>query len=596
MRTRMVDYLIDRIYEAGAHHVFFVPGTGCMFLTDALARKKELVDVSVHHEQAAGMAALTYAKLNERLGACVVTTGCGGTNAVTACLNAWQDNVPCVFISGQAARHQTVRNSKVPLRQMGRQEADIVAIVGSITKYAVMINDPSDTAYEIDKALYEAQNGRKGPVWIDVPMDIQNSIIDTDELRRFIPETEDELVLSNEDKAFLVTELKKAERPVILAGNGIRLAGAVDDFDKLVDKIQIPVTYTRLGHDLLDADHPMHIGMVGMLGASRAGNFAVANADLVISLGTRLSIDTTSYEYEKFARAAKLIVIDIDEVEHQKDTVKIDKFIKADAKKTITSLLNEELSLNIAPWREKCAHWKATYPVCEEQYKQGDLINMYYFTDALSDVLPDNAVVMSDAGNTFFTVSPVVRVKRARGQRSVLSGAQAEMGYALPGSIGASFATDGPIIPITGDGSVMMNIQELETMSFLHCNIKLCIMNNNGYSSIRQLQNNAFRGRLIGCDPSNGCSFPDFEAIAKAFKLKYVRIEGSDHLQEKIKNMLAIEGPVLCEVMCVTEQPFLGVSTGKNSKGRIVNRPIEDQAPFLDREVFMKEMIIDPLD
>ena len=184
----MVDYLIDRIYDAGAHHVFFVPGTGCMFLTDALARKKELVDVSVHHEQAAGMAALTYAKLNETLGACVVTTGCGGTNAVTACLNAWQDNVPCVFISGQAARNQTVRNAPVPLRQMGRQEADIISIVESITKYAVMINDPLDTAYEIDKALYEAQNGRKGPVWLDVPMDVQNSIIDTDAMRHFEPE------------------------------------------------------------------------------------------------------------------------------------------------------------------------------------------------------------------------------------------------------------------------------------------------------------------------------------------------------------------------------------------------------------------------
>lgn len=596
MRTRMVDYLIDRIYEAGAHHVFFVPGTGCMFLTDALARKKELVDVSVHHEQAAGMAALTYAKLNGTLGACVVTTGCGGTNAVTACLNAWQDNVPCVFISGQAARNQTVRNSSVPLRQMGRQEADIIAIVDSITKYAVMINDPSETAYVIDKALFEAQNGRKGPVWIDVPLDIQNSIIDTDTLTRFTPEVEENLSLSSADKKYLLTVLAEAKRPVILAGNGIILSGAVNEFVSFVNKIRIPVTYTRLGHDLLDAENPMHIGMVGMLGASRAGNFAVANADVVISLGTRLSIDTTSYEYEKFARVAQIVVIDIDEIEHKKNTVRIDKFIKADAKNVLNSLLLEDIHLDIEPWREKCLHWKTTFPVCEAQYKQGDLINMYYFTDALSDVLPDNSVVLSDAGNTFFTVSPVVRIKRSKGQRSILSGAQAEMGYALPAAIGASFVSDGPIIPITGDGSVMMNIQELETMSFLQRNIKLCVMNNNGYSSIRQLQNNAFRGRLIGCDSTNGCSFPAFEAIAKAFRLRYVRIEGSDNLPEKISSMLSLEGPVLCEVMCVPEQPFLGVSTGKNSKGRIVNRPIEDQAPFLDREVFASEMIIDSLD
>lgn len=596
MRVRMVDYLMDKIYDAGAHHVYFVPGTGCMFLTDALARKQELTAVSVHHEQAAGMAALTYAKCNETLGACVVTTGCGGTNAVTACLHAWQDNVPCVFISGQAARNQTVRNAPVPLRQMGRQEADIIAIVESITKYAVMLNDPQEVGYEIDKAIYMAKEGRKGPVWIDVPMDIQNAIIDTDTLRSYEAPNLDKPQASSEEIQLIIDDLQKAERPVLMIGQGVRMAGAIDVLCDVVDKFQIPVVYSRLGHDILDTNHPLSIGMVGMLGATRAGNFAVQNADYVLCVGTRLSIDTTGYEYEKFARAAKVVVVDIDAVEHQKNTVKIDRFIHSDAKFLLEALLHSSLQLNISVWREKCMHWKSDMPICLPYNKESETIDMYYFVDALSDVLPENSVVISDAGNSFFTVSPTIRTSRAKQQRSITSGGQAEMGYALPAALGAADATGGTVVAICGDGSVMMNIQELETLFFTRPNVKLCIMNNNGYSSIRHLQQNAFRGRLIGCDPSNGVSFPKFEKLAEAFQLKYVRIEGSHNLPEKISDMLSIEGPVVCEVMCDTEQVFLNVSTAMNSKRRIVTRPLEDQAPFLDRDMFNAEMVIEPLD
>lgn len=595
MRMRMVDYLINRVYEAGAHHIFFVPGTGCMFLTDALARKKELTSVSVHHEQAAGMAALTYAKVNQTLGACVVTTGCGGTNAMTALLHAWQDNVPCIFISGQAARHQTVRNSNLPLRQMGRQEADIISLVEPITKYAVMINDTREIVSAIDKAIHEATTGRKGPVWIDIPMDIQNSVFD--------PEQEDHAVLG-EDKAnmelldsdlqMICQALAEAKRPIILAGNGIRLADSITEFEDFIENYQIPVTYSRLGHDLIETNHPLSIGMVGMLGASRAGNFALANADLVLVLGCRLSIDTTGYEYDKFAREAKIIVIDIDEVEHLKNTVKIDKFIQANVKSFLTKMNKEKSLRNNQIWCDMCRHWKEIFPTCVERYKSGEKINMYYFTDALSNVMPDNTIVLSDAGNAFFTVSPVIRVKK--GQRSITSGGQAEMGYALPGSIGASYASDGMVIVINGDGSVMMNLQELETIAFHQLNIKICVMNNNGYSSIRHLQNNAFRGRQIGCDPSSGVSFPKFENIAYAFHISYVKIEGSDQLEEKIEKMLGMEGPVLCEVVCVEEQEFLTVSSAFTSKKKLVNRPLEDQAPFLDREIFLKEMVVEAID
>ena len=566
-----------------------------MFLTDALARKKELTSISVHHEQAAGMAALTYAKVNNRIGACVVTTGCGGTNAMTAVLHAWQDNVPCIFISGQAARHQTVRNSNLPLRQMGRQEADIISIVKPITKYAKMINEIDEIVPTIDTAIMLATTGRKGPVWIDVPMDIQNCVFVPDDYpHKTKIEDPATVELTLEDYAFLCSELMHSRRPIILAGNGIRLANAKDDFNVFVKKYGIPITYTRLGHDLMDNEEDLSIGMVGMLGASRAGNFAIQNADLVIAIGSRLSIDTTGYEYEKFAREARLIVIDIDETEHMKNTVKIDRFIQANAKSFFQKMNQAEIESDFSEWADKCKHWKDIFPTCIDEYRHGEKVNMYYFTEALSEVLHDNSTVISDAGNAFFTVSPIIRIRE--GQRSITSGGEAEMGYSLPAAIGASFAKKGQVVAINGDGSVMMNLQELETLAYHNPDVKVFIMNNNGYSSIRHLQNNAFRNRQIGCDPSSGVSFPDFERISIAFNLKYIKIEGSDGLPQKINAVLNEDGAVICEVMCVEEQEFIGVSSAFNSKKRLVNRPLEDQAPFIDREVFLKEMIVEPID
>jgi len=595
MKVRMADYLIDRIYNEGVKDVFFVPGTGNMYLIDALARKKEVNAVSVHHEQAGAMAAITYAKCNEMLGACLVTTGCGGTNTITALLHAWQDSVPCVFISGQAARHQTIRNAEVPLRQMGRQEANIVEIVSSITKYAVMINSPDDVAYEIDKALYYATEGRKGPVWIDVPGDIQSSVIETDQLKSFeIPDSLLNMDFSDEDKQYIIKELEIANRPIILLGNGVRAAKAIPALHEFIEQYQIPITYSRLAPDLVSTDNPLSIGMIGMLGASRAGNFALANSDLILCVGCRLSINTTGYEYEKFAREAKLIVIDIDEVEHMKNTVEIYTFIQSDAKAFFESMNKEKPKKQYADWKEKCFHWKKIFPIGIGDAIVNERINIYHFVDILSDELPPKATIISDAGCVFFTVSPTLKLKQ--GQRSITSGGQAEMGYALPGSIGASFACNGQVIAICGDGSFMMNMQELETLAYLNLPIKLFIMNNNGYSSIRWLQDNAFRGRLIGCDPSHGIGFPDFEKITLAFGLDYIKIDGTSSIEDKIQEVLKKEGPVVCEVMCIEDQRFLTVALQTNSKKRLVNSPLEDQSPFMDRAVFRKEMIIQPLD
>ena len=595
MRMRVVDFLVEKLYEEGAEHCFFVPGTGCMFLTDALARSDKMIDVSVYHEQAAGMSAISYAKYNKKLGACIVTTGCGGTNAITPLLDAWQDSVPCIFVSGQARRDQTVHNAKVALRQMGRQEADIVALTQHITKYSVMLNDINTVVYEIEKAIYLAKEGRKGPSWIDIPMDIQNAIIDPDEQQHYVEEHKKIMMdMEQNDALDIIDALKQAQRPIILAGNGIRLADAESDFLEFVMHYNIPVTYTRLGHDLIPTDNELSIGMVGMLGASRAGNFALQNADLVLCIGCRLSIDTTGYEYEKFAREAKVIVVDIDEQEHSKNTVKIDKLILSDAKKFLKFMNGIQVPKVWNEWSAKCLHWKKHFPTCIDEYRKGERINMYYFTEVLSKVLPDNATVVSDAGNTFFTVSPIINIKS--GQRSITSGCQAEMGYALPAAIGISYASKGVVVAVNGDGSIMMNLQELETLAYTQRNVKVCVMNNNGYSSIRHLQNEAFRGRQIGCDSTSGISFTNFEKLAQAFGIDYVKIQGSDNLEEKLKVLFKDDKPLLCEVMCVEEQPFIGVSAAKNSRKRFVNRPLEDQAPWLNREDFLNEMIVEPID
>lgn len=595
MQMRVVDYLINTVYNEGAKHIFFVPGTGCMYLTDALAKYNEVKAISMHHEQAAGMAAVSYAKYNNELGACVVTTGCGGTNAITPLLEAWQDSVPTIFISGQAARDQTVHNAKVCLRQMGRQEADIVAIVRDITKYAVMLNDRKDVVYEMEKAIYYAKEGRKGPAWIDVPMDIQSMLIDPDEQTHFVPPASSSIKqASDKEINFVVNELEKAKRPIILAGNGIRLADAVSEFNVFVEKFQIPVTYSRLGPDLIPTGSDSSIGMVGMLGASRAGNFAIQNSDLILCIGCRLSIDTTGYEYEKFAREAKIIVIDIDEEEHSKNTVKIDHFILSDAKYFLEKMIEADAVLKWDEWFQKCVYWKNHFETCLDSYRTGEKINMYYFAECLSDVLPEDATVVSGTGNALFTVSSVIRI--SENQRLITSGCQAEMGFALPAAIGISYVSDGPVVAVNGDGSVMMNLQELETVKFTERNIKICIMNNNGYSSIRHLQDDAFRGRRIGCDDTSGISFTNFEKLAGAFGLRYVKIEGSDNLSEKLKILFEDNKPMICEVMCVEDQPFLTVSLARNSKKRFVNRPLEDQEPWLDREDFLREMIVEPID
>lgn len=595
---RVADYIAEYIYKLGVEDIFMVSGGGLMFLSDGVASHPHLRVVCSHHEQASAMGAVSYAKYRDSFGVVYLTTGCGGTNAITGLLGAWQDNVPCIFISGQCKRKETIRNSGLHLRQLGVQEADIIAVVESLTKYAVMVNDPQEIAYHLDKAVYLARTGRPGPVWLDIPMDVQGAIIDEANLERFSPpEVNMEYKESPTDDEMkrLAELLQNSRRPIIVAGQGIRLAKAMAQFKAFIEKYSIPVVASRLGIDLLPSDHPLFIGRMGNKG-DRAGNFAVQNSDLVVAIGSRLSVSSTGHEYGKFAREAKIVVVDIDPIEHKKTTVRIDLFINADVKRCLEALTLQKLP-DTEAWVGKCSAWKEKWPVCLTEYaNEKNGINLYYFVDRLSRNMKDGSVLVSDAGSAFYVVSQGVQIKE--GQRYITSGGQAEMGYTLPASIGVSIAKGkGEVLGVTGDGSFQMNIQELQTIVHYELPIKIFVWNNDGYLSIRATQSKFFDKRFIGTDRTSGVSFPDTEKIANAYGIKYFRAADSASLDDVIEEVLNYPKAVICEVMCLRDQEIVPtVSSYKKKDGTMVSRPLEDMYPFLDREEFNKEMIVKPIE
>ena len=595
---RVTDYIADYIYKLGVHEIFMVAGGGMMFLTDGVAQHPCLKAICNHHEQASAMAAVSYAKYNENFGVAYVTTGCGGTNTITGLLNAWQDNVPCLFVSGQSKRKETVRNSGLPLRQFGVQEADIIPIVSSITKYAVMVNDPYMIAYHLDKAVYLAKSGRPGPVWLDIPLDVQGTMIDEKKLSRF-SDVEIEKGYkeepTEEEVLQLVKLLKESKRPVLIAGQGIRLSKAISEFKAFIEKAGVPCVASRLGINLLPSDHPLFIGCIGEKG-TRPGNFAVQNADLVIAVGSRLSVSTTGHSFETFAREAKIVVVDIDPVEHKKNTVRIDLFINSDAKKILNQMDQQNIT-DRREWVKKCQGWKIKYPACLPEYEyEKNGVNLYFFVDLLSKRLKPDSVVVGDAGSAVYVPPQCIKLKE--GQRYITSGGQAEMGYTIPACIGISIARNkGEVIGIAGDGSFQLNIQELQTIVYHDLPIKIFVWNNDGYLSIRATQRKYFEGRFIGTDKSCGVSFPDLRKIAKAYGIKYFHAPDHSRLNGIIKKVLDYPKAVICEVMCLRHQEIVPtVSSLKKEDGTLVSKPLEDMYPFLSREEFMKEMIVKPLD
>ena len=590
---RVADYILKRIAEEGVRHLFYVPGGQCVYLCDALRRSSEIEGVSMHHEQACAMAALSYSLYNNNFGACLVTTGCAGTNTLTGILHAWQDSIPMIVVSGQQSYDQTVKASGLPLRQVGIQEADTETIVKPITKYAVTVSDAEDIAFHMDKAIYLAKSGRKGPVWIDVPLNVQNSMVNEDSLKRYIPE-DTSLTIDDVLVKETIESINNAERPVILVGQGVRYAGGVDVLNKLIDKFRIPTVFSRFAFDTVPYENELNFGVVGAGGANRNANFTIQNADLVISIGCRLAIEVTGPEREQFARTAKTIVVDIDEIEHSKKGVHIDTFINGDAKEFIEKLLLCEIDKHFDEWIEKCRHWKEVFPLYPDDIDKSGLIDIKYFLNKMSERFGEYTVVTSDAGLTGAVTNGSCRL--GKNNRAIASLAQGEMGYSLPAAIGVSFIAKDMIFSVTGDGSFMMNLQELQTMVRNNCNIKIVIINNNGYSGVRHGQKAHFRGKSIGTDPSNGLDFPDFGKIAEAFGIRYIKIDRYDEIETGLDKLVSDNFPAVCEVMCDPEQVDLHNGLVVYGKRKFGFRPIEDQAPFVDRDMFFDEMIVEPLE
>lgn len=591
--VRLADYVIQRIVDEGVKHIFLITGRGILYLSDAVAKNEEMTPISVHHEQAAAYAAVAYSQYNDKLGAALVSTGCASTNAVTGVLNAWQDGVPVIFISGQNKLHETVAYTGKNIRTWGSQEANVIPIVKPITKYANIITDASKIGEEMDKAIYYATHGVKGPVWLDIPVDVQNARVEPEQLTRW---SGDETIMqaSENDVKYVADAIRGAKRPVFLIGSGIRASQSIKEFKALAEKTKIPVCFSASAVDTYGISHDLSMGTVGTIGGTRAGNFTVQNADLVVSIGCRLSPMLTDSQYQKFAREAKLIVVDIDQIEHSKDTVKIDRLILSDAKYFINALLKEEIPETSKEWKEKCIHWKQIFPKCEEAFKSKDKIDLYDFADKLTYHLNDNAVVLTDAGLEEVIVPSVIGFKD--GQRMLHPASQGCMGVALPAAMGAYYSCGHDVLAVIGDGSVMMNLQEMQTISANKMGIKIIIINNKVYSVIRTRQVELFRNRTIGTNPENGVTTPDFKDVALCFKIPYVKINNITELDTKLDEVMAMEGPVICEVMAVEDQVYIRNGAGFNAQRKFVVRPLEDQMPFMDRELLKNEMIVEPID
>ncbi len=595
MVMRVADYIMQRLVQAGVGHVFQVTGRGALFLSDALAKSVDLKAVSLHHEQSCAFAAVAYAEKRRGLGACLVSTGCASTNAMTGVLTAWQDGTPCFFLSGQNILRETTRYTGISLRTFGQQEADIVALVSPITKFAHMLTSPQDIVEVMDKALHAAQTGRKGPVWLDVPLDLQSALIDPDIMVHAVPDVVTNSPAIAEDVGCIAEDLRQAQRPVVLIGKGVRSAGAEALLRQFVEVWNIPLTFAASAPDSYGAAHRLSMGSVGAMGCSRSGNFTVQNADYLLVLGSRLAALTTGTDHCKFARAARVAVVDIDPVEHSKAGIRIDRLVSADLHTFISALLQQPVKQVSEAWVEKCLHWKSLFAKVEPAFNSPDVVDLYQLADRLSALMPAGATLVTDSGLAEVILPSNIRFQE--GADCIHPASQGAMGFALPAAVGAQHASSDLVLAVIGDGSIMMNLQEFESIRYLRLPIKVIVINNNVYSIIRRRQRDLFRKRTIGTDPTNGVSCPDFAKVADCFGLHYQRIETVAALDAGLNALFAHSGPVLCEIMGREDQGYIELGQARSAQdGRSVRRPLEDQAPFLPREVFLREMLIEPVD
>ncbi len=592
---KLSDYVALRVAQEGVKHVFLLAGGGAMHLVDSFGRRPDFEYVCNLHEQACSIAADAYGQCTNNLGVALVTTGPGGTNAITGLAGAWLDSTPCMFISGQVKRADLMAGRGV--RQMGFQELDIIRIVESLTKYAVTVTDPLSIKYHIDKALYLARSGRPGPVWIDIPLDVQSAAMDETNLEGFTPADDgdcDRKQLENQVKA-AIELLNGSQRPLLLVGNGVRLAKALDEANHLFDALQVPVLTTWKTADLLSEDHPLYIGRPGSIG-QRAANFAQQNADFILIIGARLDLGQTAYNHQNFAPGARKVIIDVDPAEIGKMDLKVDVPIRAGAKEAILEFIRQAGSIarkDRSGWWERCRQWKKKYPVILPEYwNERDGVSTYVLIDVLSDEMSsDDLLVPGSSGTCSEVTMQAFRVKR--GMRIFNTQGLGSMGFGISASIGGCLASGGKrTVCVDGDGGFQMNIQELETIRRLNLPIKFFVLNNRGYASIQATQKNYFDGFFVGSNRESGMTLPDIRKVAAAFGLKTEIIESHENIREKVREILQAEGPLVCEVIVSPNQATAPrVSSVKNEDGTMSSRPMEDMWPFLDREELAGNML-----
>lgn len=596
MKVKVSDYIANFLVEHQIHQVFTVVGGGAMHLNDSLGHHPNIHCLYNHHEQASAMAAECYARVYGKLAVTCVTSGPGAVNALTGVIGAYQDSIPMLVLSGQAKTTLSIQGCGGKIRTIGGQEADIVSAVRqNMTKYAVTIMKTESVRYELEKALFLAKNGRPGPCWLDIPLDIQGAFVETNTLKGFSPPT----VSCEKDMASAVQtvldRIQCAERPVLYAGNGIRLAGGVDLFHQLKETFDLPVVTCWDSIDLIATDDAHYCGRGGNMG-DRAGNFAVQNSDFVLCIGARMSIYQVGWNIKTWARSAYVAMVDIDPLELEKPTLRLDLPICADAAMFMTELLDAAKGMEFShtAWLSQCRRWKECYPVVQERHKaEQSPANVYAFMDCLSRHLPDRAVTIAANGSASVVGSQSYYVKAE--DRFLMNCAISSMGYALPASIGACLANDKKqVVCIEGDGSIMMNLQELQTIVTNRLPICIFVINNNGYHQIRQTQNNVFHNKLIGVGPESGdLGFPNFEKIAEAFGIPYFSVHRNEELSSVILSVLAEKSFVLCEVFVSTDQIFEPKSATKRMPdGTLFSPPLEDMAPFLPREELAQNMYI----
>ncbi len=577
-RLIKISDLIVRFFEdKGIKNVFLLSGGMMMNLLDSLSKSSKITYVCNHHEQASAIAAEAYARVNNSLGVCYATSGPGATNTITGIAGAWLDSSPVMFLTGQSRTGITVRGSGISnLRMYGNFEVDISKIVEPITKYSVFLNNPNDIFYELEKSYYLATSNRPGPVLLDVPLDIQATIVDEDNLNHFsIPKKKK----INFDSNYVKSELENSHKAIVLAGNGIRVSNQVKEFISFIHDIQIPIVTTQLANDLIAYNDNLYIGKVGLRG-DRAGNYAVQNADLIIVIGSSLHITTTGYDLDKFAPEAKKIIVDIDDAILEKNKNISQLQIKSDIKTFLETLKGKVKPLKSNDWIKVLTNWKNSFRVVDEPHHfNNDKINTYQLVNELSNSLIGNEIVITDSGSLYYIMGQAFLTKK--NQRVIVSGGLGAMGYALPASIGASFAEPNKnIFCITGDGSAQLNIQELQTISHHKLNCKLLIINNNGYASIRNSQSAFLNGHLAGCSENTGVSFPNWKKLSSSYSIPYKSIDKPCEIKSMLQDLINTKGPFFVEIFVPENVKMLpSVTSTRLENGTFESNQLQNMSP-----------------